>query len=445
MLNNDLPIPDRKRDGFSGRWGFIMACIGSAVGMGNIWMFPYRVGSMGGAAFLIPYILFVVLIGYIGSIGEMVFGRGAGRGPLGAMRMALDKKGKPRLGEAIGLIPVVGQLATAIGYSVVIAWIIRFLVGSLDGSVMAADNGGAYFGAIAGPFSSISWHLIALFVTFAIMVLGVSSGIEKVNKVLIPAFFCLFIILAVRAATLPGAMAGYAYLLSPKWSLLAEPKTWVFALGQAFFSLSIGGGGTLVYGSYLKKSEDIISSARLVCVFDTLAAFLAALVIIPSVFAFGLDPAAGPPLMFITMPEVFKMMPLGNLFMVIFFAAVMFAGITSLVNLFESPIEALQSKFGFSRAKAVAAIAAVAVVVGILIEGIVGEWMDVVTIYIVPLGAVVAALLLWWVLGGKWARAEAQAGRAKPVSFLFEPVGKYLFCGVSILVYILGVFFGGIG
>jgi NSS family neurotransmitter:Na+ symporter len=433
------------RDIFSTRWGFILACIGSSVGMGNIWMFPYRVGAFGGATFIVAYILMVIVIGFIGVVGEMIFGRGTGEGPLGAFRKAMETRGNPKLGEAIGFIPVIGQLGVAIGYSVVMAWIIRFLVGSLTGSAYDAENGGAYLGSIATSFGCIPWHLAALALSFYITVAGVSKGIERINRFMTPAFFALFLILAVRALTLPGAEEGVKYLSNLKWESLRDPRMWVFALGQAFFSLSIGGGGTVVYGSYLDKKENIISSAAFVVVFDMFAAILAALVIIPSVFAFGMDPAAGPPLMFIIMPEVFRQMPMGRVFMVIFFIAVLFAGITSLVNLFESPIEALQSKFKFTRAKAVSLVALISVAVGIFIEGLVGEWMDIVTIYIVPMGAVCAAILLWWVLGTKWARKEAEIGVDKPLGSWFEPMGKYVFCGITIVIYILGVFYGGIG
>jgi NSS family neurotransmitter:Na+ symporter len=438
-------LADEIRDLFSSRWGFIVACIGSAVGMGNIWMFPYRVGAFGGAAFLVAYILIVVAIGFIGVAGEMTLGRGTGEGPLGAFRKAMEARGNPKLGEFIGLVPVIGQLGTAIGYSVVMAWVIRFLAGAVTGGAYRAEDIGAYFGALASGFGCVPWHSLTLAIAFYIMLAGISKGIERINRFMMPAFFVLFMVLAVRALTLPGAEDGLRYLFNPKWESLLEPRTWVFALGQAFFSLSIAGGGTVVYGSYLAKGENIVKSAALVAVFDTLAAFLAALVIIPSVFAFGMDPAAGPSLMFITMPAVFRQMPMGQIFMVIFFVAVLFAGMTSLVNLFESPIEALQGKFNFSRAKAVGFVALVSVAVGLFIEGIVGEWMDIVTIYIVPLGAVLAAILLWWALGTKWARTEAETGMDKPLGSWFEPMGKYVFCGITIVVYILGVFYGGIG
>lgn len=440
---NNTPVT---RDTFNSRLGFILACVGSAVGMANIWLFPYRIGQLGGAAFLIPYILFVVIIGFSGVIGEMAFGRAMGTGPLGAFRKAMEQRGK-KYGEWIGLIPVIGSLGIAIGYAVVVGWILRFLAGALSGSLLNTPDSGQYFGAIAGNLGSWPWHIIGLAITFLIMSLGVAKGIEKVNKVMMPAFFILFIILALRVFTLEGAMEGYRYLFIPKWSYLLDPKTWVYALGQAFFSLSLAGSGTVVYGSYLKKDEDVIYAAKNVAIFDTCAGLLAALVIIPAVFAFGLNPAAGPPLMFITMPEVFKQMPLGQLFAIIFFVAVFFAGLTSLINLFETPIEALQEKFKFSRRNAVAAIALVAVCIGLLIENgdVVGIWMDVVSIYVIPLGALLAGFMFFWVCKGNFAREQVQMGRKKPLGKWFEPMTKYVFCGLTVIVYILGILYGGIG
>ncbi|QBD87108.1 sodium-dependent transporter [Clostridium tetani] len=434
------------RDSFESKIGFILACIGSAVGMGNIWLFPYRVGQFGGAAFLIPYIIFVVVIGFTGVIGEMSFGRAMGTGPVGAFKKALEKRGKKH-GDLIGLIPVIGSLGIAIGYSVVVGWILRFTVGTITGSMIKAPDSSAYFASIAGKLGSLSWHLLALALTFIIMTMGVSKGIEKVNKIMMPAFFVLFLILAIRVGALPGAIEGYRYLLVPKWEFLGEPKTWVFALGQAFFSLSLAGSGTVVYGSYLKKTENIVESAKYVTLFDTCAAMLAALVIIPSVFAFGMDPAAGPPLMFIIMPNVFKQMPMGQLSAIIFFLAVLFAGITSLMNLFESPIEALQERFNFSRKASVCIIAMIGAVTGIILEDAnkLGIWMDVISIYVIPLGALLAGIMFFWICGSKFAREQAQLGNNKEIGSWFEPMTKYAFCGLTIIVYILGIFYGGIG
>lgn len=435
----------KNREKFSSKLGFVLACIGSAVGMGNIWLFPYRVGQFGGAAFLIPYIIFVVVIGVAGVSGEMAFGRAMECGSIGAFRKASEMRGS-RIGGIIGLIPTIGSLAIAVGYSVVVGWIIKFSVESVTGTLMNVDSA-EHFGSICGNFGSLGWHMTALLAVFILMVLGITNGIEKVNKVMMPIFFCLFLILAVRAGFLDGGTKGYEYLFKPEWSALSDVKTWVYALGQAFFSLSIAGSGTIVYGSYLKKSEDVISCAKNVAVFDTIAAMLSALVIIPAVFAFGLDPAAGPALMFITMPKVFQMMPMGNLFMIIFFIAVLSAGMTSLVNLFETPIEAIQEKFKISRKMSVLIVATVSAVVGVLIESgdTVSAWMDVVSIYIIPLGALIAAVMFFWVCPKGFARKQVQLGRDEEIGKWFEPLTKYIFVGLTVVVYILGIFYGGIG
>lgn len=438
------------RDSFASRTGFILACIGSAVGMANIWLFPYRVAELGGAAFLIPYFIFVILLGFTGVIGEMAFGRAMGAGPIGAFAKAMElrgiKNGK-KIGKAIGFIPTIGALGIAIGYAVVLGWVLNYLVGGLSGQLINTEDVGAYFGGIASSFGNVPFHMLGLAMAFVIMIAGISNGIERANKIMMPLFYVLFIIVGIRVATLPGATAGYEYLLVPRWEALANPTTWVYALGQAFFSLSLAGGGTLVYGSYLKKDVDVVSSARNVAFFDTCAALLSAFVVVPAVFAFGLDVSSGPPLMFITLPAVFQSMPLGNLFMVIFFVAVAFAAVTSLVNLFEPPIEALQQQLGWSRLVSVAVIAVVAVGVGVFLEpgDIVSAWMDIVSIYIIPVGALIAGIMFFWVCPKGFAKAQAELGREKPLGNWFNIMSKYVFVPVSAAVIILGIFYGGIG
>ena len=438
------------RDQFRSRLGFIIACIGSAVGMGNIWMFPYRTGTFGGAAFLIPYFIFVVLLGFSGVIGEMAFGRGMKTGPMGAFTQAMElrfgKKGRVP-GKVIGAVPVIGSLGIAIGYSVVVGWFLKYLFAAVTGTLTKVEDMGAYFGELAVDFGSVGWQLLGLGLTFIIMILGVTRGIEKMNKIMMPVFFLFFVILLVRVVTLPGAMEGFRYMFVPQWEQLGNVKTWVYALGQAFFSLSLAGSGTIVYGSYLKKDTDVVSCAKNVAFFDTCAALLAGMVVIPAVFAFGLDVSSGPPLMFITLPAVFQQMPFGGVFAVIFFVAVLFAAITSLMNLFETPIEALENQLKISRGAAVAVIALISAVVGIFIESgdSVGSWMDAVSIYIIPLGALLAAIMFFWVCPKGYAREQVEVGREKPLGRWFEPVTKYIFVGITLVVYVLGIFFGGIG
>ncbi len=435
----------QSRDSFTSKLGFIIACTGSAVGMGNIWLFSYRVGQFGGAAFLIPYFLFVVLIGLTGVVGEMSFGRAMRSGPLGAFKKAFQMRGK-KGGSLLGMIPVIGSLGVGIGYAIVVGWILKFTVGSITGSVISSKDSGAYFGAIVGNFGSVGWHSVILLVTFFIMALGVSRGIEKANKIMIPLFLALFTILALYVFTLNGTTEGYKYLFIPKWELLADLRTWIFALGQAFFSLSLGGSGTLVYGSYLKQSEDVISCAKQVTFFDTLASLIAAIVIIPAVFAFQLDPGAGPPLMFITMPSVFKLMFGGQIIAILFFVAVLFAGLTSLMNLLETPVEALQQRYNLSRLASVSIVIGISFIVGLMIENasILSKWMDIMSIYVLPLGAVLAGIMYFWVCGSEFVKEQVQLGRKKPLESYFLPLSKYAFCGITILVFILGIFFGGI-
>ena len=437
-------------DGFNSRWGFILACIGSAVGMGNIWLFPARVSAYGGATFLIPYFIFVVLIGSTGVIGEMAFGRATGMGPIGSFGKATQMyNGNKKLGETLGLLPVLGSLALAIGYSVVVGWIFKYTFGAFSGSVLAnegVDAFGALFGGTASAWGNNIWQIIGMVVSLLIMALGIGGGIEKANKVMMPLFFLMFVGLAIYIATLPGAADGYKYIFVLNPQGLADPLVWIYALGQAFFSLSIAGNGTLIYGSYLSKNEDVPASAKMVAIFDTLAAMLAALVIIPAMATTGEQlSSGGPGLMFIFLPNIFKTMPGGSLIMVIFFVAVLFAGVSSLINLFEAPIATLQQMFNLKRNTAVAVIGAIGIVVGLSIQGIVSNWMDICSIYICPLGAALAGIMFFWVCKKEFTLEQVNLSRSKPLGSWFYPTAKYIFCGVTVLVLIVGAILGGIG
>ena len=446
-MSEDNKIKNNEtRDTFSSKAGFIIACIGSAVGMGNIWLFPYRLGQFGGAAFLIPYIIFVILLGCTGLMGEFAFGRMTQTGPIGSFKFALETKNK-KWGGIFGIIPVVGAFGIAVGYAVVVGWFIKFLLGSITGEMLNATDSAAYFGSIAGPFGSVIWNFIALFITAIVLLLGVSKGIEKVNKFMMPAFYILFLILLIRVLMLDGASEGLLYLCIPKWEVLSQPKTWIYALGQAFFSLSLAGSGMIVYGSYLKRDIDILSSAKNTVVFDTLAAITAGLVIIPAVFAFNLDPTAGPPLLFITLPSVFKLMPLGGVFAVVFFISVLFASITSLMNLLEVPIEAIQSNFKLERRLSVIIVCLAAFLIGLFVENgdILGKWMDFVSIYIIPLGAFISGVMFFWIIGIDKAKAEIETGSKKVLGSWFKPMAKYVFVLLTVTVFIAGILLGGIG
>ena len=432
--------------GFGSGVGFVLACVGSAVGMGNIWMFPYRVGQYGGGAFLVPYILFVALFGLVGLSAEFAIGRRAGTGTLGAYEYCWNKRKKGKLGYVLGWIPLMGSLGIAIGYSVIVGWVLRSLGGSLTGALLTEDAA-TYFSQATGDFGSVPWHLIIVAVSALILMFGATKGIEKINKILMPAFFILFAILAVRVAFLPGASEGYKFLFIPDWSKLLEVDTWVMAMGQAFFSLSITGSGMIVYGTYLSKDEDIPKASVRTAIFDTIAAMLAALAIMPAVFAFGIEPNSGPPLMFITLPNIFKQMPMGQLFAVLFFVSVVFAGVTSLINMFEAVSESWQTRFKLPRKAAVALCAGIAFVVGLFLEAEpkVGSWMDIITIIVVPFGAVLGAVSIYYILGYDEIKEELEEGRSKPLGKYFKPLAKYVYVPMSVIVFVLGILYGGIG
>ena len=329
----------KKRESFNSQWGFILACIGSAVGMGNIWMFPTRVSLYGGGSFLIPYCIFVILIGFTGVIGEMCLGRGTRSGPIDAFGTACETKGNRKLGEILGWIPVLGALAMAIGYTVVMGWILKYMVGTFTGSTLSAEN-----------------------------------------------------------------IDGFT------------------------------------------ESFSTMASAGRVGFFDTLAALLAALVIIPAMATTGaqLD-QGGPGLLFIFLPHLIRSMPGGWLIAILFFTAVFLAGMTSLMNLYEAPVATVQEKTGLGRKASCAIIAGIGMIVSLLIQGIVSDWMDVLSIYICPLGAGLAGIMFFWVFGRSYVESQVNKGRETPFIKMFYPVCKYIYVPVCFLVLILGIALGGIG
>ena len=334
-------------------------------------------------------------------------------------------------------------------------WILKYTFGAFTGSILSPEGVGDFgnlFGFTATGTNNIVFHLAALLITYIILVFGISKGVEKADKFFMPLFFVMFIGIAIYVSTLDGAAKGYAYMFTAAdWSSLLDGNMWKYALGQAFFSLSLAGGGTLVYGSYLGDKENIPYCASMVAVFDTLAAFIAALAIIPAVYSAGIDMAvevtSGPGLMFIYLPYIFKGMgSVGPVISIVFFVAVCFAAFSSLINLFEAPIEALQNNLGLKRIPAVTIVLGAGAVVAVLISDIVSGWMDVCSIYLCPIGALMAAVMFFWVCGKDFAAAEIDKGNDKGRGAFFANMGKYVFCTLSILVLILGsITVGGIG
>lgn len=323
-----------------------MAAAGAAVGLGNVWKFPYLASKFGGGTFLFAYIIMLIILGVPILVTEIVLGR---RGKLNPVDTYAKLSNGSKWWKFVGFVAVSVNFIVLSYYSVVGGWITNYMFQYVTGGIKG-DIPGYFVGFITNPFTPLLWHAIFMGATIFIVVRGISGGIEKASKIMMPALFVLFLVLAVRAVTLPGAAKGIAYYLTPDFSKLTG-VTFLMAMGQIFFSLNIGAGCTMTYASYLSEDENIPRMSAVVPTMDFMAAFLAGMVIIPSVFAFGLDPAAGPPLLFITMPHVFAQMPLGTLFGLLFFILMLFAALTSSISMLEVNVSFLVDHYKRDRLK----------------------------------------------------------------------------------------------
>lgn len=438
-----------ERETWTNKFAFILASVGSAIGLGNIWLFSWRVGAYGGASFLIPYILFVFGIAAIGLMGEWAFGRCQKQGAIGAFENVFKSKNEKykKYGTALGLIPVIAIYSIFIFYTIVTGWLIKYFFLAVSGNFATMDIAN-YFSSFAGSSTSIPWHGIAILINLIIVFFGVSKGIEKTNKIIMPLFFGMLILLLFRSLTLDGAFEGIKYILMPDWSKIVMSETWVMALGQAFFTLSLGGATMLVYGSYAKDETSIPSAAFQTVTFNFLASLLSAFVIIPAVFAFNLDPKAGPALLFITIPNIVNQMPGGMLFGIVFFLSVVFAALSSSISMLEPAVEGFMYKTKTSRTKAVVLLSVLAFVIGIPLDidmNLFGKWADITAVYVLPFGALVSAFVFFWIYGTANARREINKGDGFKFGKWFEFYSKYVFVPVAALVLILNIALGGIG
>ena len=430
----------KKTKNFASRWGFILASVGSAVGMANVWGFPNKLGSNGGGAFLLIYLLFVFIFSYVGLPAEFAMGRRARTGTLGTYESAWATRGKGfgKAGGILGWLPLAGSLCIAIGYAVIVTYVLKALVDSLLGTLLTTDTA-AWFGAFSStPYSVIPYHIVVVVGTLLTLFLGARS-IEKTNKVMMPVFFVIFLILAVRVALLPGAAEGYVFMFTPRWEALTNPMIWIWAMGQAFFSLSVTGSGMIVYGAYLSKDEDVVGVAQHTALFDTIAA----LVIIPACFSYGLDVGAGPSLLFVTLPTILQDIPMGQLFAIILYMAMIFAGVSSLQNMFEVVAESLMHKFPkLNRVTVLVLLGALCLGFGIGMETISkwGPWMDLVSIYIIPIGATLGAVSWFYVMKKDALLDAINTGSTKKRGDLWYNVGRYVYVPLAIILCCVALF-----
>ena len=429
---------------FASRWGFILASVGSAVGMANVWGFPNKMGSNGGGAVLLIYLLFVVIFSFVGLPAEFAMGRRSGTGTLGSYENAWATRGKTmgKVGGLLGWLPLAGSMGIAIGYAVIVTYVLKALVDSVLGTLMHTDTAAWFASFSAEPYSVIPFHIVVVVGTLLTLFLGAKS-IERTNKVMMPLFFVIFLVLAVRVAFLAGSGEGYRFMFAPRWEMLADPMIWIWAMGQAFFSLSVTGSGMIVYGAYLSKEEDVVGVAQHTALFDTIAAVVAALVIIPACFAYNLDVGAGPSLLFVTLPTILQDIPMGQLFAIILYVAMIFAGVSSLQNMFEAVAESLLHKFPkLNRTAALVILCVICLGFGIGMETIDkwGPWMDLVSIYIIPIGATLGAVSWFYVMKKDELLSAINTGCKRERGTFWYSVGRYIYVPLAIILCCVALF-----
>lgn len=435
----------QKRELFKTKIGMVLACVGSAMGLANIWMFPARLGEFGGITFLIPYLIFLFGFSSFGLMGEYAFGRKMRKGPVIAFESVFAEKTQNLILKGIGWFPVAALVGILSFYTVIIGWILRYLVLALTNRFPTMDEG--FFSSFAGTPANIPWTLAAIIITAVIVSLGIQKGIERFTTVMMATFYIVVMIMVIRALTLPGALSGVAAMLTPKWEALGHFRIWIYALGMAFFTLSLGGAAMLVYGSYMPEETDIPQTALQTAGLDLLASVMCALFTIPAAFSLGINPQAGAALLFIAVPKIMAHMPAGYVFGVLFFLCALFAALTSSIVMLEVPVESMMSKFKISRKKAagIVSIAAACIAVPLNFDiQFFGSFTDTVAIIIFPLAAVTAGFLIFWVYGAQKTLENINLHAKHKIGSWYAPYMQYVFVPVCLLLVIAGIFLGGL-
>ena len=413
------------RGSWSGAVGFVLAAMGSAVGLGNVWRYPYITGEYGGAAFIIVYIGCVVAIGIPLMLAEFLIGRRTQRNPVGAFRTLRPK----RLWHLTGWLGVVSSFVILSYYAVVGGWVLHYVylagVNSFSGKV-PRQIALLFTGLDARPWLQIFWLMIFMLVTVIIVSRGVSKGIEVGNKIMMPLLFALLVILLAYAVQTRGAGAGLEFLLRPQWEKLGRAAV-LEALAQALFSLSLGMGAMITYGSYLSRESNLVGCTFYVAIGDTLVAILAGFVVFPLVFSFGLKPSAGPGLIFQTLPIAFAQLPGGYWVALAFFVLLSFAALTSSMSLLEVACAYFVDEQRWPRKKASWTLGSVIFLLGIpsAVSGEFLGFMDgLATNYLLPIGALLIAIFTGWVLKHDERKEEFNTGENS----------EFRFAGWSVLI-----------
>lgn len=443
-----------KRDSFGSKLGIIAAAAGSAIGLGNIWRFPYVAGENGGAAFILLYVGFIVIIGIPVMLSELLIGRRAQRNAYGAFKLL--KPSQPWY--LIGVMGIAAAFMILSFYSTVAGWTLEYLYLSVINGFKGKspeELQQVFLSFQASGWKPVMWQIIIMALTAGIIIAGVRKGIEKYTKILMPLLLVLIIIMCIRSLTLPGAVAGLEFLFKPDFSKITA-GTVLEALGQGFFSLSIGMGTLITYGSYIQKKDNLSNTAYAVTAADTLIALLAGIAIFPAVFAFGINPSEGEGLVFITLPNIFQQMTGGYFWSLLFFSLLVIAALTSTISVLEVVVAFLAEELNIGRKTATVLAASTITVLGILCTmsqgpapGIKIGSMNLFEVMnfssaniLLPLGGLLIVLFAGWFLGKANARDELSNHNALKARFffLFLFVVRYL-APVAIAI----VFLNGLG
>ena len=401
------------RPRFTTKFGVIAATVGSAVGLGNIWRFPYEAGAHGGGAFLVVNIICVLLIGIPVVCSEFVLGRASRKNIFGAMETLAPKGGK--WWRMAGFLGVASAMLILSFYAVVSGWTLEYLFQSVTGNLARGDahQSQVEFDSFTSGWRCVFWTLVLLGINTMIVLRGVKKGIEKASNWLMPLLFVILMAMAVNSLFLPGATEGLKFLFAPDMAHV-DGETLLSALGQAFFSLSIGLGTLTVYGSYFPSDTKIVRSASITAILDTMVAIIAGIIIFPAVFSFGTEPAAGPRLVFEVLPDIFRQMTGGGVWSTLFFLLLLIASLTSTISLSETGIAFCVERWDLSRGKAVALSMGFVTIFGILcalsfgplsgckVSGMtIFDLFDYVTSNIfLPLGGMLVSIFVGWVIDG---------------------------------------------
>jgi len=447
------------RESFGSKFGIIATAAGSAVGLGNIWRFPYLTGQNGGGAFLLIYLFFVFLMGVPVMISEFSIGRRGQRNVFGSFKAIAP--GTPWY--FVGIIGVIAAFVILSFYSAVGGWTLEYILKSVTigfGNQTTSQLSDAFSNFLVHPFRPIIWQLVFMVLTAFIVFRGIKNGIEKYNKFLMPLLVVFLIILGVRSITLPNAEKGLTFFFKPDFSKVTI-KTFLFAMGQAFFSLSLGMGTLITYGSYFRKSDNLGKTALNVSIADTLIAILAGVVIFPAVFSFNIEPTVGSSLVFITLPEIFSHIPLGNFFGLIFFILLGVAALTSTVSVLEVVVAYFSEELNISRFKATALASVSISVLGIFASLSFGPLSDftisgknifdmldfLASNILLPVGGFLIVIFVGWYLNKSTLFNEISNGGELRAGYfpVYRFIVRFIAPFAIAAIFIYSIFYGSLG